>query len=141
MKDITIIKAESDADFDRVFAIRDTIFAHELGITPEEEFDGLDHLSHHYLAIIDGIAVGTSRWRQGPQVPVVRLERFAVLSDYRDQKVGSALFEAMMKDVPSTFPIEVYALVQTVPFFQKMGLQEEGEVFEVAGLKHQAMVR
>lgn len=140
MVNIQIIKAESDADFDHVFAIRAEVFKEELGIEDEEEYDGLDHISNHYIAILDGVAVGTARWRLGPHVPVARLERFAIKKAYRGQGAGSALFEKMKQNIPGDVPLEVYALIDTIPFFEKRGLKPEGDPFELAGLAHQMLV-
>ena len=131
---IRIIRAESDADFDQAFAIRSKVFGDELGIDEEVNFDGLEHLAHHYLALIEDKAVGTIRWRQGPMTDTVRIERVAVLAPFRNQKVGSMMLTRIMEDVPPNVPVIMTALPHLVPFYAKSGFFPEGEPFEYEGM-------
>ena len=139
MPDLFIIKAESDEDYNKVFEIREAVFGEELSVGADDEYDGMDHLSHHYLAILDGKAVGTARWRLGPLVSEIKMERFAVLPPNRKQGIGTALFHAMQKGIPDGVPVIVYANERSVAFYEKLGFTQDGEEFEEAGLPHQPM--
>ena len=134
-----IIKAESDEDFNKVFEIREAVFGEELSVGADDEYDGMDHISNHYLAILDGIVVGTARWRLGPLVHEIRMERFAVLPTYRNQGIGTALFHAMRKGISDKIPIVVYANEGSVSFYETLGFIKDGEPFDEAGLPHQSM--
>lgn len=136
--DIQIRYVEDDDDFGRVYAIRAAVFQKEHGLAEEAEIDGHEHISHHYLAIADGVAVGTARWRM-TMAGKAKLERFAVFSTYRKQGVGRALTETMLRHVPANRPVFVEALGDVVGFYEKMGFEAEGEPFEAHGLPHQRM--
>jgi predicted GNAT family N-acyltransferase len=100
----------------------------------EEELDGLDHLAHHYLAILDGRAVATARWRLGPQVPVLRLERLAVLPAFRSQGIATKLVTRMMGDMHEDLPLETRSSLAAIPFFELLGFEKKGEPYEVGGV-------
>ena len=58
-----IIYVSEDAEFEAVYDIRAKVFQDEHGVPEELEVDGHDHVAHHYLALLDGVPVGTARWR------------------------------------------------------------------------------
>ena len=66
------------------------MFRREQGVDEAEEIDGLDPLCRHYLARLDGDAVGTARTRtlaNGDN----KIERVAVLKPLRGTGIGQAL--------------------------------------------------
>ncbi|MEL7340992.1 MAG: GNAT family N-acetyltransferase, partial [Bacteroidota bacterium] len=56
---IEVYVADSDESFNHIFNIRTTVFVDEESIDDEDEYDGFDHLANHYLALYEGIPVGT----------------------------------------------------------------------------------
>ena len=106
----------------------------------EEELDGLDHLARHYLAIWEGKAVATARWRLGPQVQILRLERLAVLPEYRGKGIGTALAKRLLEDMPDGFPLEAKATQEAVPFFERLGFVMNGGAFELGGVEVLEMI-
>jgi predicted GNAT family N-acyltransferase len=132
---ITVRKAETDLEFNHVFDIRTQVFVGEQEVDQEDDFDGFDHLSEHYLALFEGEPAGTSRWRMTSNGQV-RLERFAVKEDFRGKGIGKALLQAMLQEIPSGYPLFLHAQTFTQPYYQKMGFEAEGEAFEEAGMPH-----
>ena len=136
---IEVRRVESDSDFNYVFDIRTQVFVEEQDISQEDEYDGFDHLSHHYLAIYDGEPAGTSRWRV-TQVGRIRMERFAVKDTFRGKGIGKALLQGMMADAPQGKEVFLHAQAFMTPYYEKMGFVIEGESFEEAGIEHHMMV-
>ena len=71
---------------------------------------------------------GAARWRETENG--VKLERFAVLADFRNQEIGAALLHAVLADVQAELPdAEVYlnAQLRAVPFYERHGFHKKGE--------------
>lgn len=120
----------------RVRAIRQAVFIQEQQVPVEEEFDALDPEARHWLAIVEGVAVGTVRLAKG------WLGRLAVLPAFRRQGVGAALVEAVLGAARAEGLEEVRAAVQTwaVPWYEKRGWQVFGPDFDDAGIPHRRAV-
>jgi len=136
---IEVRRVDSDSDFNHIFDIRTAVFVKEQEIDQEDEYDGFDHLAHHYLALHDGEPAGASRWRM-TQTGRIKMERFAVKNDFRGKGIGKALLAGMLKDVPKQTEIYLHAQAFMTAYYEKMGFAVEGEEFEEAGIPHLAMV-
>jgi predicted GNAT family N-acyltransferase len=115
-------------------SVREAVFIREQGITPEQEWDGLDEGCRHVLVLShQGVAIGCARMFADGHIG-----RLAVLPKWRKQKVGTAIIEAMLDyarthDYPQ---VDVDAQIHSVPFYQGFDFVKEGEVFLDAGLPH-----
>jgi predicted GNAT family N-acyltransferase len=138
--EISIRYVEDDEEFALVYRIRAAVFQQEHALDEETEIDGNEHISHHYLAFSDGLPVGTARWRMTMNGKA-KLERFAVLPAYRNQGIGRALAEAILRQVPAHRPVYLEALVNVAGFYEKLGFVPVGEPYEEAGLPHIKMQR
>ncbi len=115
-------------------AIREAVFMREQGVPEELEWDGLDEGCRHALALsLQGEAVGCGRL-----LPDGHIGRIAVLPQWRNQKVGTAIMEALLDEARARGlqQVEVDAQTQAVPFYHGFGFIEQGEVFMDAGLPH-----
>ncbi|MEZ4852336.1 MAG: GNAT family N-acetyltransferase [Bacteroidia bacterium] len=137
---IIVQRADTDELYNHVFSIRTTVFVEEESVDQDDEYDGFDFLSNHYLATYDGIPVGAARWRSIPSSGKIRLERFAVLSPYRGKGVGRALLEKVMEDVPRGREIFVHSQIHNLGYYSKFGFEPVGEEFEEAGIIHKKMI-
>ena len=137
---IVVQKADTDKLFNYVFTIRTKVFVDEESVDQEDEYDGFDHLSNHYLAWYGEIPVGTARWRVLPESGRIRFERFAVLKEFRRKGVGSALVETLLGAVSMDREIFVHSQLHSIGFFKKVGFVEEGEAFEEAGILHKKLI-
>jgi predicted GNAT family N-acyltransferase len=87
----------------------------------------------------DGVPCGAARWRQTANG--IKLERFAVLPEYRGRGVGAHLLEAVLADVPrSAKKIYLNAQLSAMDFYLRFGFKSVGERFEEAGITHQQML-
>jgi len=140
---IQVLPISSPADLDTAFAIRRTVFVDEQRVSAREEYDEYEESSRHFLARIDGVPGGTARWRRTSYG--VKMERFAVLKEFRQQGVGKALVQAVLDDVFSQQPepiesIYLHAQLSAMPLYAGFGFVPVGPLFEEAGIQHYKMV-
>jgi predicted GNAT family N-acyltransferase len=140
MSEILINKVLFDDDsFELAQQIRTQVFVEEQGVDPILEMDVFDKTARHYLFFANGIAVGTARWRV-TEIGV-KLERFAVLKEYRGLGYGSKLVHGVLKDILSLGKnIYLNSQVNALSFYEKLGFVCEGSQFEEAGIYHYKMV-
>jgi len=123
----------------QAFAIRTRVFVEEQHVDPKLEYDEFEKTSHHYLAFADGQPIGTARWRETPKG--IKLERFAVLPEFRDHKTGAALLKMVLDDtVPLNKLIYLHSQIRAVPFYERHGFKIRGGSFFEAGMEHYLMV-
>ncbi len=138
--ELVVEKVDHDTEFDYVFQIRQFVFVEEYEIGQEDDYDGFDHLAHHYLAWLDGEPIATARWRRTQTGGRYRIERIAVLKDFRRNQVGTSLVYHILKDIPRDKEIFVHAPVDQIPFFASLNFEETGFEFEEAGINHKKLV-
>lgn len=137
----------SKEDIDVCFSIRKTVFCQEQNVAVEREIDGKDSEAVHFLACINDMPAGTARMRfvtYGQEThTVAKLERIAVLKEFRDKSVGVALVKKMIHYAHKQGYIEcvLESQVSVIPFYEKFGFVEEGDTFYDANILHKAMRR
>ncbi len=139
---ITVEHVTSGSALEQVFAIRKTVFVEEQRVPEDEEYDEFETTSRHFLALADGQPCGTARWRLTENG--VKMERFAVLPDFRSQGVGSALVRTVLADVAAQPEVEgklryLHAQVSAMPLYLKFGFQAVGELFYECDIAHYKM--
>lgn len=135
-----IERVGDDAAFDHVFAIRQEVFVQEYSIDHEADYDGFDHLSHHYLMRVSDEPAATARWRRVQTGGRYRIERLAVRKKFRRQGIGTALLHAVLQDIPKDKEIFLHCPIDSADFFLMMGFEKTGFVFEEAGIDHIKLV-
>jgi len=119
---------------DQVFAIRRKVFVEEQGVDPNLEYDKEDQATH-YLLFLAGKPIAAARWRETEKG--IKLERFAVLPEFRNRGFGEIILEAVLKDVAgSGKTIYLHSQARAVPFYERNGFIKEGEMFVEAGIEH-----
>jgi len=116
--------------------IRFAVFVEEQGVPPELEMDDMDSQSLHALAFNGNEPVGTGRL-----LPDGHIGRMAVLKPWRGRGVGAALLRRLVQAARERGDREVLlsAQVHALDFYRAHGFSPVGEVYEEAGIPHQAM--
>ena len=137
--DITVVKpVETTDQLDEAHKIRKEVFVKEQNCPEDIEWE-FEEESHHFLATVNNIAAGTARWRETENG--IKLERFAVLKEFRNKKIGSALLKAILNDVPRDGrKIYLHAQISAKDFYLKHLFKPEGENFWEADIEHVKMV-
>jgi predicted GNAT family N-acyltransferase len=137
MSQLIVRVAELPAELPQIHQIRYLVFQIEQGVDPVLEFDGKDNEAEHILAYLNGQPVGTARirWLNAKQA---KLERVAVLPEVRGLGIGKRIVEKALKLLETAKVAEVYihAQEQVRDFYQRLGFEAEGEIFEEAGIPH-----
>jgi predicted GNAT family N-acyltransferase len=144
--------AEDPADREACFAVRKEVFVVEQGVPEELEYDALDAVAVHVLAVRDdGLPLGTGRLlhgeaaaaRTGGDRTVGSLGRLAVARQARGLGVGVALVRAI-EDAARARGLEavdLHAQTQALGFYERLGYEAYGPEFPDAGIPHRAMRR
>ena len=134
-----VVKLIIDEDtLKQAFDIRRKVFVLEQEVDEHEEYE-FEEDSTHFIAEINGQAVGTARWRKTANG--VKLERFAVLKEFRSMNVGSALVQTIINHIPIEHTyLYLHAQLTAMGLYAKYGFIQEGPMFEEAGIKHYKMV-
>jgi len=118
-------------------AVREAVFMREQGVSAALEWDGLDESCRHALALnANGEAIGCGRI-----TPDAHIGRMAVLKEWRGRNVGTTLLQALLDEARRLgfAEVDLGAQVQALPFYQRFGFVEEGEVFMDADMPHRRM--
>ncbi|GAB3645472.1 GNAT family N-acetyltransferase [Echinicola sediminis] len=141
---ITVQKARTEEELKEAFEIRREVFVREQRVSPEDEYDEFEEDSTHFLAMLEGKAAGTARWRFTEKG--IKLERFAVLRAARGKGVGQALVAAALRDVQEHPEakgrlIYMHAQLSAVPLYEKFGFLKVGDIFTECDIEHYQMER
>jgi predicted GNAT family N-acyltransferase len=131
------IRLANQTDMAAVYAIRTAVFQVEQGVPTDLEFDGEDAGATHLMAQWDKQPVGTARLRRvGDRT--VKLERVAVLSDYRGRGIGHQIVVTALNLVAaqSVNRVKIHAQLATRSFYENLGFIAEGDEFVEAGIWH-----
>ena len=139
MEALLVQKATTEQELKQVFAVRKIVFVDEQHCPPELEWENED-VSTHFLALSDHKPCGACRWRKTDAG--YKLERFAVLKEYRGSGVGRALIATVLDDLPTDAPyVYLNSQLDAMSLYAKFGFVAEGDQFEEAGIQHFKMVR
>jgi predicted GNAT family N-acyltransferase len=120
-------------------AVRIPVFVVEQKVDAREEFDEVDPLCHHLLALDDaGNPIGTGRIdSQG------KIGRMAVLANWRKHGVGRAILLAALALAQQQGLKRAYlhAQLSAQGFYEREGFTAFGPHFFEAGIEHIAMER
>ncbi len=151
---IEVREIRNQSDLSQAFDIRRRVFVIEQECPPDEEYDTYEESSRHFLAKFKGLSVGTCRFRTTQKG--IKLERFAVLKDYRKTGIGAALLQNCLDIItknkvdsndssspkivtPSLPNIYLHAQEHALEFYTKYHFIAEGERFYEAGIPHFSM--
>jgi predicted GNAT family N-acyltransferase len=125
-----------------IHIIRKAVFQTEQQVDPLLDFDGLDCESQQVVAFCNQQPIGTARIRT-LDARSAKVERVAVLTDYRGQGVGQQLMQAVLNLLKqqNISICKIHAQRQVVPFYQKLGFRVEGTEFYEAGIPHLVMTK
>lgn len=120
------------------FSIRNRVFVEEQKVSREEEYDSHESESVHYLLYAGEQPIGTARMRETRDG--VKLERFAVLPEYRNKGAGSVLVHHVLQEARKLkLPVYLNAQVPAMNVYSRAGFKAVGELFYEAGLPHYRM--
>ena len=123
------------------FKIRKKVFCEEQNISIDIEFDNLDHLCEHFLIYNENKAIATARVRKKSDL-IFKIERVAVLLEYRKLKVGTLLINEIIKyylKINKKNSIMLHSQVAVEDFYKSLNFTSYGDRFLEDGILHIAM--
>ena len=123
------------------FKIRKKVFCEEQNISIDIEFDNLDHLCEHFLIYKENKSIATARVRKKSDL-IFKIERVAVLLEYRKLKVGSLLINEIIKyylKINKKNSIILHSQVVVEDFYKSLNFTSYGDRFLEDGILHIAM--
>jgi len=135
--DIHVLKAPWALYQEKLSEIRMQVFVEEQKVPIEEELDGLDEQSTHFIALNEiGQHVGCARL-----IPTGQIGRMAVISTLRESGIGTMLLSAAVAEAQAQGMDKVFLHAQTYAeeFYRKGGFIGLGDRFMDAGIEHTTM--
>ena len=136
--EIKINTVTTDQDYRDCLYIRNKVFIEEQNINKKLEYDDKKVSAIYIVAKINLIAIGTARYRS-TEIGM-KLERFAVLKEYRGLGVGKSLVSFLVKTLKSEKNLYLNSQKEVVGFYKKLGFKIIGDVFYEAKIPHYKMV-
>lgn len=136
------VKVSASEDPGEALDVRRAVFIREQDVSEAVEFDDRDEEARHFLARVDSDPAGTARVRLIER-DTAKVERVAVLSEYRDSGVGKRVMEAAheyARDEDRSRAV-VHAQRRVKKFYESLGYEYVGEVEDETGIPHVKMVR
>ena len=135
---VNIRVADWSIEKDSLKHIRHRVFIEEQKVPVEMEWDEFDTTATHFLANLSGEAIACARLKTDGQVG-----RMAVLTEYRNQGVGSRLLQYILDEAKQQKLDSIYlhAQVSAIPFYEKHGFTAQGEIFYEANIAHREMLK
>ena len=121
--------------------LRRVVFIEEQGVSEADEVDDLDEVALHLLALVGGEAVGSARLLV--QGEVGKIGRVCVLGTARGAGIGAALIKAAVarfRGMEGVTKAKLGAQLQALGFYERLGFQAVGPVYDDAGIAHRDMV-
>ena len=136
---ISIIETRWDESETALRALRQTVFINEQHVPEELEWDGEDDKAIHFLALDrEQNPVGCIRL-----LPSGQISRLCVLSEQRNNGVGSSLLVAAEEAARAKGMEEIFLHAQThaTSFYEAAGFAVSGGIFMDANIPHRQMFK
>lgn len=121
-------------------ALRRAVFIEEQGVSEADELDNLDGVAVHLLATVDGSPMGSARIVPGKGYG--KIGRVCVLAEVRGTGLGAALMRAAVEECRrlGLQTARLGAQTHALGFYEALGFQAIGPVFDDAGIPHREMI-
>lgn len=121
--------------------LRRVVFIDEQGVAESDELDDLDDQAIHLLALINDQPIGSARLLVTDYIG--KIGRVCVLKQARGAGVGAALIRAAVdhfRQIPGITKAKLGAQVHALGFYENLGFQATGPIYDDAGIEHRDMV-
>jgi predicted GNAT family N-acyltransferase len=138
---ITVRAARTAQEIEECFRIRDEVFIAEQRVPLDMERDEHDSEALHFIALDDGLAVGTARVVFRDNGTSAKIGRVAVCRSNRGSGIGKLLIAAIegTPDLRHVHNFLLDAQTHALQFYARLGYEAYGEEFMDAGIPHRHM--
>ena len=135
--EININIVTTKEDYSDCLDIRKKVFIEEQNINEKLENDDSKVTAKYIIAKVALSSVGTARFRR--TLTGIKLERFAVLKEYRNAGIGKELVLFLLKKFKNEKNIYLNSQKEVVNFYLKLGFKIVGDIFYEANIPHYKM--
>ena len=137
MEQLTYRYISNDDELEEAFNIRRRVFVEEQAISEDIELDEYDSVSTHIIVKDGDRAIATARV-QFPGKGTAKIERMAVLKDFRRRGIGRNIISFLIKEFRKrkVEQVVLHAQYAVLDFYRSCGFKETGEPFIEADIKH-----
>lgn len=143
--DLDLHRVTTDEEWEAARSIRQAVFIEGQNCPPEEEWDRYDFISRHAVGFVEGKPVATGRWRPYPYRGrrAAKLERIAVIEEYRGRGYGKSVVTFLMQEARDAGHrlFVLHAQIDRTSFYRSLGFEPVGKPFEEVNIPHIRMVR
>ena len=121
--------------------LRRFVFIEEQGVSEADELDDLDKSATHFLATENELPIGTARMRINGDT--AKIGRVCVIKSHRGTGLGAALIRAAVEEarkMSGVTTVKLGAQTHALGFYEKLGFEAQGPVYDDAGIEHRDMV-
>src|SRR5690625_397510 len=131
--------ATTEEEKQQVHTVRKTVFVDEQNVPIEEEIDGHEQSSIHFLCQVNEQAIGAGRLRF--ENDYGKLERICVLKSFRGQSYGKQIIQSIENEIKNqNFHIaKLCAQTHATAFYENLGYEIVSDVFMDASIPHVIM--
>ena len=127
----------TNKEYEEILNIRKLVFVEEQNVPIDIEIEYEDE-SRHVICYHDDLPVATGRWRETRFG--TKLERFAVLHEFRGMGIGRKIVNFILSQISSNKTIYLHAQEAVVDFYKKLGFEVLGKQFSEADILHSKMI-
>ncbi|MFJ7752276.1 GNAT family N-acetyltransferase [Peribacillus muralis] len=134
--------AENSQEREKAYMIRRQVFVQEQNVPLEEEIDGYEDVSTHFVLYNDQEhPIGAGRFRVIDNIG--KVQRICVLAAGRKSGAGAKIMNAIeeyaiQQGIPK---LKLDAQVHAIPFYSKLGYEIVSDEFMDAGIPHRTMIK
>jgi predicted GNAT family N-acyltransferase len=131
--DFDVIKVSWATHSAQLIAVREPVFVVEQEVKPDFEWDDIDAVAIHLLALSNNEPVGCARI-----INHKKIGRMAVLKEWRGHGVGKALLQEAINICKAYGSKQVNLTAQThaITFYKQAGFVEISGVYQDANIPH-----
>ena len=127
----------TNKEYQEILNIRKLVFVEEQNVPIDIEIEYEDE-SQHIICYHDDLPVATGRCRE--TTFGIKLERFAVLHEFRGMGIGKQIVNFILSQISSNKTIYLHAQEAVVDFYKKLGFKVSGDKFYEADILHSKMI-
>ena len=131
--DFRIIQVSWATHSTQLKAVREPVFVVEQAVEPDFEWDEIDAVAIHLLALSNNLAIGCARI-----ISHRKIGRMAVLKELRGRGIGQALLQEAINvcQAHGTKTINLTAQTHAITFYKQAGFVEISGVYQDANIPH-----
>lgn len=138
---VTVNKVSSSTEIQQCFDVRLKVFVEGQNVPLNEEVDGKDKDSEHYLLTVNHLPAGVARVRIIDDY--AKIERVGILDEFQGKGFGKQVMDVILLDLNMRSNLSAAKLssqTHAIPFYEKLGFIVCSDEYMDAGIPHKDMI-